>query len=450
MKEMKADNIISRVMPGSIASKMGIKTGDCLLAINGQPVEDVIDYRFLTADETVELKLQKADGSEWVLEIVKDYDDELGIEFENPVMAETRQCLNKCIFCFIDQMPPGMRSALYIKDDDSRLSFLQGNYITLTNMKPHEIDKIIRYRISPLNISVHTTNPELRVKMLSNRYAGQLLDTLKMFHEHHIQMNLQIVLCPGFNDGSELDRTLADLELLANSIVSVAVVPVGITKYQKNQSLRPVTNADARQVLNQIHDWQERWKIKLGRKLVYPADEFYLKAKVAWPNASAYEAFYQLENGVGMLASFEADAREYINKMPLICKKVPFHLTIATGVAAAPFMTQMAARLMEKVRGLAVKVIPVENDYFGSSINVSGLITGEDLAARLQKESMGDLVMIPSNMLKHGEPVFLDDLTLTEVSQQLGKKVISCQVDGTQWVKTVLRQTAKNMKSRSE
>ncbi|MEN1759518.1 DUF512 domain-containing protein [Anoxynatronum sibiricum] len=450
LEDMRTVNIISRVVPGSIASELGVQAGDCLIAINGCLVEDVIDYRFLTADENIELTLQRADGGEWVLEIVKDYDDELGIEFENPVMAETRQCRNKCLFCFIDQMPPGMRSALYVKDDDSRLSFLQGNYITLTNMKPDEIDKMIRYRISPLNISVHTSNPELRVQMLNNRFAGNLMTTLKRFHEHHIRMNLQIVLCPGFNDGSELDRTLTDMEPLAESIISIAVVPVGITKYQKNAALQSVTGSKARQVLKQIHEWQNRWENKLGRKLVYPADEFYLKAEEPWPDASAYEAFYQLENGVGMLASFELDAIAFLQKMPLIRKRHSFHMTIATGEAAAPFMMLLAERLMLKVEGLIVKVIPVANTFFGPSITVSGLVTGQDLVTRLKGEFLGDFVMIPENMLKHGEMVFLDDLTVSDVSQQLGIKVIPCQVDGSQWIKTMLRHSARNTKSRSE
>jgi putative radical SAM enzyme (TIGR03279 family) len=450
LNESKNVNVISRIISGSIAADLGLVPGDRLLSINGQQVEDVIDYRYLSSDEHLEVTLIKSDGSEWILEIEKEFDEELGIEFENPVMAETRQCSNKCVFCFIDQMPPGMRPGLYIKDDDSRLSFLQGNYITLTNMKSKEIDKLVNYHISPLNISVHTTNPELRVKILHNRLAGKLMTHLQRFHENRIHMNLQIVLCPGFNDGQELERTLSDLESIADSLISIAVVPVGLTKYQKNKALLPIDKRMALETVRQITTWQERWMDLFGRKLVYPSDEFYLQAHLPWPKADEYEAFYQLENGVGMLASFEKDFLKYMKKIPLIRKRTPFTLTIATGTAAASFMRQLAQHVMEKIDGLTIQVIPVENHFFGQLITVSGLITGQDLVSQLKDNHLGNLVMIPANMLKSDESVFLDDMTLDQVTEALQVSVQASAVDGRQWMKNILRSAHEKQTGRSE
>lgn len=450
MIKNEIENIISVVVPGSIADKMGVLPGDRLVAINDQTIEDVIDYRFLTSDEHLEVMLIKTDGSEWVLEIEKDFDEELGIEFENPVMASTRQCHNKCIFCFIDQMPAGMRPGLYVKDDDSRLSFLQGNYITLTNMKSEEIDKLIRYHISPLNISVHTTNPVLREKMLNNRFAGDIMNSLKNFHQNNMKMNLQIVLCPGYNDGQELERTLKDVEQLAGSLISIAVVPVGLTKYQKNSDLLPVDKNKAEEVIKQIEKWQNRWMKLIGRRLVYPADEFYLKAGRPWPKAETYEAFYQMENGVGMLASFEKDFEKYNQRLPLIRKKKPFTLTIATGRAAASFMEQLSRKVMRKIEGLTIKIMPIENNFFGERIDVSGLITGRDLINQLSGKELGGLLMIPDNMLKNQEDVFLDDVRLDDIRESLGVPVKPCSIDGKQWIKDILRFTNEKSESRSE
>jgi len=449
LNRIKNENTISSVTSGSIADQMGILPGDKLISINGHAVEDVIDYRFLTTDEHVEISLQKPDGSQWVIEIDKDYDDELGIEFENPVMAETRQCNNKCIFCFIDQMPPDMRDSLYIKDDDSRLSFLQGNYITLTNMKPEEIEKLIRYHISPLNISVHTTNPDLRKKMLNNRYAGNIMEQMRLFHKNEMKMNVQIVVCPGVNDGDELDRTLTDFESVATSLISVAVVPVGITKYQKNTSLQNVSQSTANEVVNQIHTWQVKWQQKFGRKLVYASDEFYLKAELPWPKAEAYESFFQLENGVGMLASFEEDLLTYVNKMPMIKKKHPYKISIASGVSAEPFMKRMADHVMKKISNISIQVYPVINDFFGEQISVSGLVTGQDMVNQLKSNDLGQLLIIPQNMLKNDEDVFLDNMTLDEASKLLQMPIKKCAVDGKQWVKVCLRETTEKQNARS-
>ncbi len=442
MKNMEIENVISKVVAGSIAERFGVVPGDKLITINGQAIEDVIDYRFLTTDEHLEILMQKPDGSEWIIEVAKEYDDDLGIEFENPVMAETRECSNKCVFCFIDQMPPNMRSGLYIKDDDSRLSFLQGNYITLTNMKSNEIEKLIRYHISPLNISVHTTNPELRIKMLNNRFAGKIMEQMKLFHKNDLKMNIQIVLCPNFNDGQELDRTLSDLENVVTSIISVAVVPVGITKYQTNTSVQPVNQSKANEVVNQINKWQKKWLERFGRKVVYASDEFYLKANLPRPTADDYEAFFQLENGVGMLASFEEDLIKYVNKMPIIRKKNPYKISIATGIAASPFMKEMADIIMQKVQNLSINIFPITNDFFGNQITVSGLITGQDLVNQLSSTDLGHVLMIPKNMLKNEEDIFLDNMTLQQVKTQLHIPIEKSGVDGKQWVKTILRETS--------
>ena len=442
-------NVISRVIPGSIADRMGVLQGDRLLMINHQPIMDVIDYRFYMSEEHLEVLIRKPDDSEWVLDIEKEYDDELGIEFENPVMAKTRVCRNQCIFCFIDQMPAEMRESLYVKDDDSRLSFLQGNYITLTNMSESELDKLIRYRISPLNISVHTTNPELRIKMLKNTRAGTILQHMQRFHSNQMKMNIQIVLCPGWNDGEELDRTLSDLESMTDSITSVAIVPVGLTKYQQNKDVQPVTNSIAMRLIRQIEGWQQYFSHKTGRKLIYPSDELYIKAGLPWPKASEYDAFYQLENGVGMLASFEKDAVDYLKKIPVI-RKSPYHLTIATGVAAAPFMRAMSKLVSERILGVTIQVAVIENDFFGHQIDVSGLITGKDLVCSLKEYPLGDGLIIPRNMLKNDENIFLDDMTPEQVKEALNVPVQPCSVDGKLWIKEMLRFTSRNKRTRSE
>lgn len=449
MNKKKFNNIISNVTPKSIACKMGVLPGDVLISVNDQKIKDVIDYRFFTTDEHLEILLKKPDGSEWVLEIDKDYDEDIGVEFKNPVMAATKECNNNCVFCFVDQMPPGMRGGLYIKDDDSRLSFLQGNYITLTNMKADEIQKLIRYRISPLNISVHTTNPHLRAKMLGNSSAANIMDQIKLFHDHDIKINVQIVLCPGYNDCGELDRTLMDLESVAPSLVSVAVVPVGTTKYQSNPDLVEVDSEKAFSTVKQIESWQKKWFEKFKRRLVYPSDEFYLKANLPWPAAADYEAFYQLENGVGMLASFENDLINYIAKLPMIVKR-PVKLTVVTGIAAKPFMEKMAHIVMNKVSNMDVNIHAIENDFFGETITVSGLVTGRDLVKQLGGIDLGKLALIPESMLKADEKIFLDDMSIDDVSQALGVPVLPCIVDGEQWVRSLLRITSATQSVGSE
>jgi len=443
-------NIINHIKPGSIADEMGVLPGDILVKINGQPIEDMLDYQFLSAEDFLEVELAKPDGSEWILEIDKGYDEELGIQFVNEESEITRQCKNKCVFCFIDQMPPDMRNSLYVKDDDARLSFLQGNYITLTNLSDQDVEKIIRYRISPLNISVHTTNPELRKKMLNNRFAGEALKLLTKFHENGIAMNLQVVLCPGWNDGSVLKKTLQDIERIIDSVLSIAIVPVGKTKYRNGLPiLETVTKPIAKETLRIINQWQQQYEKLSGSKKVYASDEIYLTAGEKLPAAAFYGEFHQLENGVGMITLFQHQLMQYIKKMPLIKKSKTVNLKIITGMLAFDFMIQMAQELEKRIIGLKLDVQPVKNEFFGESINVSGLVTGKDLIEQLSKRSQESPVVIPENMLRDAENTFLDDITIGEVEKKLGVPVFACPVDGRAFVQKILQITAVNPKIRS-
>ncbi|RQD66919.1 MAG: DUF512 domain-containing protein [Tindallia sp. MSAO_Bac2] len=448
--EKQGKNIINYVKPGSIAAEMGVIEGDILVSINQQVIEDMMDYQFLVADDFLEVELEKLDGTEWILEIDKDYDEELGIQFVNEESDATRLCKNKCVFCFIDQMPPGMRDSLYVKDDDARLSFLQGNYITLTNLSEKDIEKIIRYRISPLNISIHTTDPELRNEMLNNRYAGEKLKLLNKFHDNNINMNLQIVLCPGWNDGIALDKTLKDLDKIIDSVMSIAIVPVGITKFRDNlPALKTVTKDIADNTLKQISNWQEKYKKMTGEKKVYASDEIYLLAGISLPEAKFYENFHQLENGVGMMALFQDTFIRYYNKMPLIDKSKPVRISIATGVLSADMVFDLSKMLEQKIMGLKIDVYPIKNEFFGKSITVSGLITGKDLINQLANSTLDSPLIIPENMLRDAEDTFLDDITIDEVANKLTVPVIACPVDGKALIKKILRITAVNPKIRS-
>ncbi|SFI15993.1 putative radical SAM enzyme, TIGR03279 family [Tindallia magadiensis] len=448
--EKKGKNIIKHIEPGSIAEEMGVLPGDFLIKINQQLIEDRLDYEFLSADDFLEVELEKSDGTQWVLEIEKEVDEELGIIFTNEEADKTKQCHNKCIFCFIDQMPPGMRESLYVKDDDARLSFLQGNYITLTNLTEKNIDKIIRYRISPLNISVHTTDPERRIQMLNNRFAGNVSSLLDKFHNNHISMNLQIVLCPGWNDGEVLDQTLQDFKKIIHSVVSIAIVPVGKTKFRDGlPETGSVTKEIAKKTLNQISQWQNVYREMTGEKKVYASDELYLNASEDLPEASFYDSFSQLENGVGMMALFKKNFSDYLKKMPLIRKKEPIKICVATGTLAAEYINKITKELERKVLGLKIEVFPIENNFFGKTITVSGLITGRDLIEQLKNQSLGNHLVIPENMLRESENIFLDDITTDDVSTELGVAVMACPIDGIAFIRKILRISALNPKIRS-
>ncbi len=418
MSAGKHEHIIKSVLPGSIAAELEIAAGDRLIAINEREIEDVFDYHFYTNDEELVLLIKKPDGEEWELEIEKEYEEDLGIEFEQGLMDEYRSCRNRCMFCFIDQMPEGMRDTLYFKDDDSRLSFLQGNYVTLTNMSGHDIDRIIRYRLEPINISFHTTNPELRCRMLHNRFAGEALKNVDKLYEGGIQMNGQIVLCKGINDGEELERSIESLTKYIPCLQSVSVVPVGLTRYRDGlYPLEPFQREDARRVLKTIHRWQERLYEEYGTHFIHAGDEWYILAGEELPEEERYDGYLQLENGVGMLRLLEEEFREAYEGTEGDQRKR--EVSIATGLLAAPYIQRMAEQLAVKYPKTEIHVYPIRNDFFGELITVSGLITGQDLIRQLRGRELGERLLLPCNMFRSGEEVFLDDVTLSEVEEAL-------------------------------
>lgn len=418
--EMKKrhEHIIKSISEGSIAEEMGIEPGDKLLEMNGQEIEDIFDYRFYMEDELVNLLIEKADGEQWELEIEKEEYEDLGMEFEQGLMDEYRSCHNKCIFCFIDQMPPGMRETLYFKDDDSRLSFLQGNYVTLTNMSEHDIQRIVRYHLEPINISFQTMNPELRCRMLHNRFAGAALKKVDILYEAGIEMNGQIVLCKGVNDGDELDYSIREMTKYLPYLRSVSVVPVGLSKYREGlEPLEPFTKEDALQVLDTIHGWQRRIYPEYGIHFIHASDEWYILAEEDLPDERNYDGYLQLENGVGMLRLLQNEFTEALERQQgdERCRRK----TLATGYLAYPYLERMMDQVREKFPNTNVSVRPIRNDFFGENITVSGLITGQDLMKQLKDEDLGEKVLIPCNMLKIGEPVFLDDFTVSDVEKTL-------------------------------
>lgn len=446
----KKEHRIKTVVPGSIAEEMEIEPGDALVAINNEEIEDVFDYRYLIKDDYIEAVIRKPDGEEWLLEIEKDYDDDLGVEFENELMSDYRSCSNQCIFCFIDQMPPGMRETLYFKDDDSRLSFLQGNYITLTNMKERDIERIIRMRLGPINISVQTTNPDLRCKMLNNRFAGEKLQYLKMLYDGHVEMNGQVVLCKNVNDGVELERTISGLAEYLPFMRSVSVVPAGISKYR--DSLFPIelyTKEEAGHVIDLIESRQKDFYESYGLHFIHASDEWYIKAGRDFPEEERYDGYIQLENGVGMMRLFINEFEEALKDVmesaeyEVLKRTVNRVLTIATGKLAYPVIRHFADKMMKTFPGLTVHVYDIRNDFFGETITVSGLVTAQDLIRQLKEqkergEDLGEVLYIPSNMLRTGEQVFLDDLTIQEVEAALGMRVSPVEPGGTEFVGALL------------
>lgn len=415
---MTHEHIMKRIEPGSIAEELGLEPGDKLLAINDTEIEDVFDYHFYVNDEELTLLVEKADGEQWELEIEKDYEEDLGIEFEQGLMDEYRSCRNKCMFCFIDQMPEGMRDTLYFKDDDSRLSFLQGNYVTLTNMSDHDIERIVRYHLEPINISFHTTNPELRCKMLHNRFAGDALKKVERLYDGGIEMNGQIVLCKGINDGEELMRSIRDMSKYIPCLRSVSVVPVGLTKYREGlYPLEPFNKEDAKQVLSIIHKWQEKFYQEYGIHFIHAGDEWYIMAEEEVPEEERYDGYLQLENGVGMLRLLMNEYEEAYAHLNGDNKKR--EVSIVTGRLAYPYIQKMAERLEEKCPETKIYVYPITNDFFGELITVSGLITGQDIIKQLKGKPLGDRLLLPCNMFRSEEDVFLDDISLAELAETL-------------------------------
>lgn len=408
---------IMAVTPGSIAEELELEPGDVLLTIDGEELEDIFDYDYMTDAESFVMVVRKANGEEWELEIESGGED-LGLTFENGLMSDYKSCSNKCIFCFIDQMPPGMRETLYFKDDDSRLSFLQGNYITLTNMKDKDIERIIRFHLAPINISVQTMNPELRCKMLHNRFAGEALKKIDRLYEAGTEMNGQIVLCRGVNDGNELAYTIEQLSKYAPVMQSVSVVPVGLSKYREGlYPLEPFTKKDACEVIDLIEKWQKINYERHGIHFIHASDEWYILAEREMPEEGRYDGYIQLENGVGMLRLLQEEVMDALDEKTDDGKEE--ELSIATGRLPYPYLDKLVKGIMKVYPGRKVHIYPIRNDFFGEKITVAGLITGQDLIAQLKDKPLGDRLILPSVMFKSGEEVFLDDITKTQAEDAL-------------------------------
>ena len=456
-------HVISDVIKDSPAEKAGLKPGERLVSINGEVIEDIFDYQYLGIGEQLTLSLESEDGSQRTAEIIKDEDEDLGLVFDNGLMDDYRHCTNKCIFCFIDQMPPGMRENLYFKDDDSRLSFLQGNYITLTNMSEHNVDRIIKYRLSPINISFQTMNPKLRCMMLNNRFAGEALAKVDRFYEAGILMNGQIVLCKGVNDGDELEYSLKELYKYVPVLESLSVVPVGLSRFREGlYPLEPFDKEDACRVIDKIESWQRKAYEEHGIHFVHASDEWYIMAGRELPEEERYDGYLQLENGVGMLRSimveFEDSLREYADlygksaghslsdRIRNAFKRLPKikeeSITMITGRLAAPYLERMCAQLHAVFPQRDVRVLAIRNDFFGEMITVSGLLTGQDILAQCMeaeaKEELGDKLILPQNVVQADSELLLDDYVVDDLRRKLGKEISVVPNDGYSLLKAML------------
>ncbi len=428
--------VIKDVERGSVAEKARIKAGDTLVSLNGNIIMDVLDYRFYQNNEKIIAGIINSKSKIKKVKIKKDEFQELGLVFDTYLMDEKRSCKNKCVFCFIDQLPNGLRDSLYFKDDDSRLSFLFGNYITLTNITEHEIERIINMHISPINISVHTTNPELRVKMMTNKNAGKVLEIMQRFNDAGIKMNSQLVLCPGYNDGDELRRSLKDLLSLEN-MECIAAVPVGLTKYRDGLAeIEPFNKDTAAQVLDIIDEYAEKSMQKYGDRRIYGSDEFYLLSGREIPSAEFYGDFLQLENGVGLWALLKSEVLSALNEIK--AQDIDRHISIVTGVAAYPLLREIASLCEQKCSGLKCDVYAIKNDFFGERITVAGLITATDIYNQLKDKSLGDTLLIPSSMLRAEGDMFLDSITVEELSQKLNITIKPTDNDGYALVDAIL------------
>ena len=430
---------ITDVMPHSRAEKAGLKPEDKLISINDKEIFDVLDYRFYLAEKKVKLTVER-DGKLLEAVIIKKEYDDIGLDFETPLMDKKRSCENKCVFCFIDQLPKGMRETLYFKDDDSRLSFLHGNYVTLTNMRERDIERIIEMHISPVNVSVHTTNPELRCKMMHNKRAGEVLTYLKRFADAGISICAQIVLCKGINDGNELDRTLHDLMDLRPALQSVAIVPSGLTKFRDGlYPLEGFTKEDARVVIKQINTYGEWCLSQFGTRLFFPADEFYIKAELPLPNDEFYEDYSQIENGVGMLTDMQTCIDIELEDLDAFSDfSSPRCVSIVTGYAAYEHILSISKKLEEAFLGLTIHVYKVKNNFFGDTITVAGLLTAKDISEQLKDKELGEALLIPSVALRADGEVFLDDVTPNELADALSVKVIPTSSEAHSFICNVL------------
>ena len=431
------EHIVKNVLENSIAEELEIEPGDNILAVNDHPIEDIFDYQYLINDEYIELLVKKSDGEEWLLEIEKDYDEDLGIEFENSLMDNYKSCYNKCIFCFIDQNPKGMRDTIYFKDDDSRLSFLQGNYITLTNMKDEDIDRIINYHLAPINISVHTTNPQLRCSMLNNRFAGTILERIRKFYNAGIPMNGQIVLCKGINDGEELWRSISDLMEFVPVMESLSVVPVGLSDYRDGLfHLEPFDKEDACEVIDIIEHFQKKAYEKHGIHFVQASDEWYINAGRDFPEAERYDGFVQLENGVGMVRLMKEEFEQEFNAVQ--GDEREYEVSIVTGVLVYDSIKILVDRMKEKFPNVKIHLYKIINDFFGHRITVTGLLTGGDMIKQLKGKPLGQRLILPSNTLMADEPKFLDDVTLDQFIEALQVDVCIVESSGADFIHSVI------------
>ncbi len=429
---------IASVETRSPAEKAGISPGDLLISLNGQKINDVLDYRFYLSEKKVTLSLSR-DGKPYEVTIRKGEYDDVGLGFDTYLMDKKRSCANKCVFCFIDQLPKGMRESLYFKDDDSRLSFLMGNYITLTNLKPADVERIIRMKMSPINVSVHTTDPDLRVRMTGNRFAGRSLDYLKQLAEGGVRLNCQIVLCKGLNDGQALEKTMHDLGCLYPAVQSVSVVPAGLTRYREGlYPLSPFDREESRQIVRQVELFASGCRKVYGVSLFYLADEFYLSAGLPIPPEDSYDGYPQIENGVGMLRSFLDECREEIGRLDSYDLSIPRSLTVATGEAACPSIGEVCREISARSPALRVETVCIQNDFFGRTITVSGLMTGGDLLKQLKGRDLGERLLLPENCTESTHTMFLDGMTVGELSSNLSVRIELIGPDGHDFVAGIL------------
>lgn len=431
-------HIVKEVKNDSIAQEVGIEVGDEVLYINNKTIEDALDYHLLVTDDYIEVTILKNNSNEeWIIEIEKEEDEELGIIFENNFMDEYRSCTNKCIFCFIDQLPKGMRDTLYFKDDDARLSFLQGNYITLTNMKEKDLDRVIKYHLSPINISVHTMNMELRKKMLNNSFADRIIPYMDKLYNAKITMNGQIVLCKGINDKEELDYTISKLTKYIPYMQSVSIVPVGLSKHREGlYPLEPFKKEDANEVLNIINKWQHILYKEHNTHFIHAGDEFYFLADEDFPTADTYDGYLQYENGVGMTRLLIDEFNIYYNKLKEDNKRNT--ISVVTGTLIEPVITKLVKKLNKKFPNIKVNIYPIVNNYFGEQITVSGLLTGQDIIEQLKNKELGTKLLLPCNLLRSNEEVLLDDITVKEIEDKLNIKTQIVNKSGEDFIQSII------------
>ena len=430
-------HLIKDVVQNSIADQLEIKNGDYLLSIDGKEIKDIFDYHLLSESENLTLEIEASDGEIWEIDIEKDEDQDLGLIFDNELLDEYKSCTNKCIFCFIDQMPPGMRETLYFKDDDSRLSFIQGNYVTLTNMTDDDVDRIIRYNLSPINISVHTMDKELRCKMLNNRFAGDKLEYIKKLNDNNITMNAQIVLCKGYNDKEKLDETLEKMMPYVPNLKSCSVVPAGLTKFREGLAeLEPFTKEEAKEVIAQVDKWQKVFKEKFGINYVYAADEFYMMSDTPIPEEDYYDGYPQIENGVGMTRSYLNEFYDYLDSYEGDDRVRT--VSVVTGELFYNCSLEMADAINKKYPNIDIKVYKIINDFFGHTITVTGLLVGKDIIDQLKGKDLGDELLLPANTLKWGEDIFLDDVSLDELKDVLQTTPVIVKSNGKDFIDKIL------------